>query len=87
MLTGLGIDEYFARTDSSGTMAFLRDALGSTIGLVNSAGGIDTSYTGACPERSRREPFGNTTISGPSANAFQFTGRENDGTGLYFHRA
>jgi RHS repeat-associated protein len=79
LLTGLNIDQYFARTDSSGTMAFLRDALGSTIGLVNSAGGIDTSYT--------YEPFGNTTISGPSANAFQFTGRENDATGLYFYRA
>lgn len=79
LLTGLNIDEYFARTDSNGTMAFLRDALGSTIGLVNSAGSIDTSYT--------YEPFGNTNSSGPSANAFQFTGRENDGTGLYYFRA
>jgi len=79
LLTGLGIDQYFARTDSSGTMAFLRDALGSTVGLVNSADSIDTSYT--------YEPFGNTTISGSSSNAFQFTGRENDGTGLYYYRA
>ncbi len=79
LLTGLGIDEYFSRSDASGTMAFLRDALGSTIGLVNSAGGIDTSYT--------YEPFGNTTVNGGNANPYQFTGRENDGTGLYFYRA
>jgi RHS repeat-associated protein len=79
LLTGLGVDEYFARTDSNGAMAFLRDALGSTIGLVNSAGSIDTSYA--------YEPFGDTTTSGPSSNSYQFTGRENDGAGLYFYRA
>jgi RHS repeat-associated protein len=33
------------------------------------------------------EPFGTVTISGPKANAFQYTGRENDGTGLYYYRA
>lgn len=33
------------------------------------------------------EPFGRTTIVGSSNNSFQFTGRENDGTGLYFYRA
>ncbi len=38
LLTGLGIDEYFTRSDARGTMAFLADALGSTVGLVNSAG-------------------------------------------------
>jgi RHS repeat-associated protein len=79
LLTGLGIDQYFARTDSSGTMAFLRDALGSTVALVNSTGSIGTSYT--------YEPFGNTTISGSNGNPYQFTGRENDATGLYFYRA
>ncbi len=79
LLTGLGIDEYFTRTDSSGTMAFLTDALGSTIGLVDSTGALNTSYT--------YEPFGNTTVSGSSANPYQFTGRENDATGLYFYRA
>ena len=79
LLTGLGIDEYFTRTDAGGTMAFLADALGSTVGLVNSAGGIDTSYT--------YQPFGATTVNGTSANPYQFTGRENDGTGLYYYRA
>lgn len=34
------------------------------------------------------DPFDNTTVSGStSANALQFTGRENDLTGLYFYRA
>src|SRR5678815_1392652 len=33
-------------------------------------------------------PFGATTSAGAaSANAAQFTGRENDGTGLYYYRA
>ncbi len=80
LLTGLGIDEYFTRTDSSGTMAFLADALGSTVGLVNSGGSIGTSYT--------YQPFGATTVSGATnANPYQFTGRENDATGLYYYRA
>lgn len=43
LLTGRGIDEYFTRTDLSGTMAFLSDAMGSTVGLVNSAGGVGAS--------------------------------------------
>lgn len=36
----------------------------------------------------RGEPFGNTTASGPAdGSPFQYTGRENDGTGLYYCRA
>ena len=34
LLTGLGIDEFFARTASGATSTLLADALGSTIGLV-----------------------------------------------------
>jgi RHS repeat-associated protein len=80
MLTGLGIDEYFQRSDSSGASSLLTDALGSTLALADSSGAIQTSYI--------YEPFGNTTASGASStNPFQFTGRENDGTGLYFYRA
>jgi RHS repeat-associated protein len=80
LLTGLNIDEYFTRSDSSGTMAFLADALGSTVGLVNSGGAINTNYT--------YQPFGAATVGGTAnASPFQFTGRENDGTGLYFYRA
>jgi RHS repeat-associated protein len=75
-----GIDETFTRTDSSGTGNFMRDALSSTIALANSAGTVQTTYT--------YEPFGNTTSAGTSSgNPLQFTGRENDGTRLYFYRA
>ncbi len=32
-------------------------------------------------------PFGDTAATGsPSTNPFQVTGRENDGTGLYYYR-
>lgn len=80
LLTGLGVDQIFARTDSTGTSSFLTDRLGSTIALANSSGSVQTSYT--------YDPYGNTTVSGsPSTNAFQYTGRENDGTGLYYIRA
>ncbi|HEV3114034.1 MAG TPA: RHS repeat-associated core domain-containing protein [Gemmataceae bacterium] len=80
LVTGLGIDESFSRTDSSGAMSLLPDALGSTIALTNSTGGLNAQYT--------YQPFGKTTASGPAnANPYQFTGRENDGTGLYFCRA
>jgi RHS repeat-associated protein len=79
LLTGMGADEYYTRTDSSGTANFLTDALGSTLALTNGSGSALASYT--------YEPFGKTTISGTSASTYQYTGRENDGTGVYFYRA
>jgi RHS repeat-associated protein len=79
LLSG-SIDEVFSRTDAAGPRSLLADALGSTLALVDSAGAIQTQYT--------YEPFGNTTPSGtPSTNSYQYTGRENDGTGLYYYRA
>jgi RHS repeat-associated protein len=79
-LTGLGIDECLGRTDAAGTRYLLPDALGSTLALTDPAGAVQTEYTYA--------PFGATTASGPSSsNPHQFTGRENDGTGLYYYRA
>ncbi len=80
LLTGLGVDEILTRTDSAGTRHLLTDALGSTLGLTDSSGTLLTEYT--------YEPFGNTIASGQAnANPFQYTGRENDGTGLYYYRA
>jgi RHS repeat-associated protein len=80
LLTGLGIDEYFTRTDGSGRRSLLADALGSILALTDDAGTVQTSYT--------YEPFGNTTVSGQAnSNSFQYTGRENDGTGLFYYRA
>jgi RHS repeat-associated protein len=79
LLSG-GVDEVFARNDSSGSFTPLKDALGSTIALVDSSGNIAASYS--------YDPFGNTTASGtPNANEFQYTGRENEGNGLYYYRA
>jgi RHS repeat-associated protein len=77
ILTGLGIDEFFTRTDSVGARTFLADTVGSTIALTDNRGSVETSYT--------YEPFGNTPAGG--TNSFQYTGRENDGTGLYYYRA
>ncbi|MGD0076527.1 MAG: RHS repeat-associated core domain-containing protein [Candidatus Binataceae bacterium] len=80
LLTGLRIDEYFSRTDSAGPATLLADALGSTVALANTSGAFNTTYT--------YEAFGNAAISGSAnANPFQFTARENDGTGLYYYRA
>jgi RHS repeat-associated protein len=80
LLTGLGVDETFSRTDSGGEKSLLADALGSTIALADAAGAVTTTYT--------YDPFGNATSSGAtSSNAFQYTGRENDGTGLLALRA
>ncbi len=79
ILTG-GVDEFFQRTDSSGSMTPLTDALGSVLALVDSSGTVQIQYS--------YEPFGNTSTSGASSSsATQYTGRENDGTGLYFYRA
>jgi RHS repeat-associated protein len=80
IVPALGLDEWLTRTDGSGAQHFLTDALGSTVALANSSGSVVTEYTS--------QPFGETAASGSSsANPFQFTGRENDGTGLMYYRA
>ena len=79
MLAG-SVDEVFRRTDSSGSWGPIADGLGNVIALTDAAGAIQASYT--------YEPFGKTTASGSaSSNPSQYTGRENDGTGLYYYRA
>jgi len=80
LLTGLGIDEYLTRTDAAGASHVLTDGLASTIALADATGAVPTTYT--------YEPFGATTISGTATtNSFEYTGRENDGTGLKYYRA
>jgi RHS repeat-associated protein len=75
-----GIDEIFTRADSTGTFTPLKDALGSTVALIDASGNVVTTYS--------YDPFGNTTVSGAAnANEFQYNGRENEGNGLYFYRA
>jgi RHS repeat-associated protein len=80
LLTGLGTDETYARTTSTATETLLTEALNSTVALTGGTGTVATSYT--------YDPFGTTTQEGTaSANPFQYTGREDDGHGLYSNRA
>ena len=79
LLTGLGIDEFFTRTDGVGVRALLPDALGSTVALGDGTGTLQTQYT--------YEPFGYATTSGTaSTSSYKYTGREDDGSGLYYYR-
>jgi len=77
-LRSLNIDEPFVRRSSSNEF-YHTDALGSVLALTNDAGTVATNYS--------YEAFGKTTIVGTSSNPFQYTGRENDGAGLYYYRA
>ncbi|BFU45529.1 IPT/TIG domain-containing protein [Krasilnikovia sp. MM14-A1004] len=78
MLTG-GLDETFARTTSDGSQSLLTDRLGSTLALAGPSGvGAEYSY----------DPFGGTTVTGDDGgNDTRFTGRTDDGDGLYHYRA
>ena len=79
LLMGLGIDEFFTRTDGVGVRALLPDALGSTVALGDGTGTLQTQYT--------YEPFGYTTQTGlANTNSYKYTGREDDGTGLDYYR-
>jgi RHS repeat-associated protein len=57
---------------------FAPNELGSTTKLTDALGGVVQSYD--------YNPFGETTASTGEANPFQYAGRENDGTGLYYNR-
>jgi RHS repeat-associated protein len=76
LMNGLGLDQVFTRTVGSTTRSVLADALGSTIALADDRGAITDQFAYG--------PFGesDTTVDHP----FQYTGRENDGTGLYQFR-
>jgi RHS repeat-associated protein len=79
LLTGLGIDEYYVRTDTGGAQTFFTDALGSAVALTDATAAIAASYT--------YEAFGATAVSGTTGNGYDYTGRESDGTGLKYYRA
>jgi RHS repeat-associated protein len=80
-IRSLNIDEPLARVDSLGGVRFYHtDALGSVIALTDELGEIKTQYN--------YTPFGTVEVMGEeSDNPFQYTGRENDGTGLMYYRA
>jgi RHS repeat-associated protein len=80
LLTGLGPDDRYVRTEAATTRDFLTDALGSPVALTDTAGAVQTSYS--------YEPFGKATSTGASTtSSYQFTGRETDATGLMYFRA
>ncbi|MET3653896.1 RHS repeat-associated core domain-containing protein [Dyella japonica] len=82
VLTGLGIDERFARNDVTGRTYFVTDAIGSTVGLTDQTGSIREQYS--------YDPYGNATLSDTSTgftNPYQYTGREADSPGLSYYRA
>nr|WP_275577127.1 RHS repeat-associated core domain-containing protein [Dyella flava] len=82
ILTGLAIDERFARNDVTGRTYFLADGLNSTIAL--------TDPTGAVKEQYSYDPYGSVTPSDTTTgftNPYQYTGREADTAGLYYYRA
>jgi RHS repeat-associated protein len=77
-LRGLTVDVPYIR-QSITTEYYHADALGSISVLSNQAGAIASTYS--------YEPFGSVAVSGTSTNPFQYTARENDGTGLLFFRS
>jgi RHS repeat-associated protein len=80
LLTGLQIDEAIARYSDTEEQTQLTDALGSVLALAGEDQAPATFYA--------YSPFGETrTWGAESENGSQYTGRENDGTGLYYYRA
>ncbi|HEY1997604.1 RHS repeat-associated core domain-containing protein, partial [Paraburkholderia sp.] len=77
-----GLDELTYRRigdDASGDRFVLRDANNNVIALTDADQQSQTRYS--------YQPYGVTTQAGaPDANPQQYTGRENDGTGLYCYR-
>jgi RHS repeat-associated protein len=78
--TGLAIDEVLARYAPTGNKTLLTDALQSVIAQANEDQTVGNYYA--------YSPYGEALALGPDeGNSLQYTGRENDGTGLYYYRA
>jgi RHS repeat-associated protein len=78
--TGLMIDEVLARYTHAGDRVHLTDLLGSVMALTDDDGAIRTRY--GYSAYGEMEQWGEG-----SDNPLQYTGRENDETGLYHYRA
>ena len=80
ILTGLGIDERYARNDTNGRTYYLTDHLGSTRVLLDANGNVVNKYD--------YDPYGNVQQTGTGfSNPYQYTGREKDANGLMHYRA
>ncbi|GIF00007.1 hypothetical protein Ari01nite_74710 [Paractinoplanes rishiriensis] len=78
-MTAGGTDGWLLRESGGTSKRYLTDGVGNTVGLVDATGaGAQYSY----------DPFGGTTVTGDDGgNPYRFTGREDDGTGLYYYRS
>ena len=77
LLAGLAIDEVLARYSSTGNRTYLTDALGSVIAQSKDDQSIQNFYGYTA--------YGQANALGPDeSNPIQFTGRENDQTGLLY---
>jgi RHS repeat-associated protein len=77
---GLQIDEVLARYTALGDHTLLTDALMSISAQTGAHQAIENFYA--------YTPYGESlSVGGDDANALQFTGRENDVTGLYYYRS
>ncbi len=80
ILTGLGVDQRYARNDNGGRSYFLTDRLGSTRALTDASGVIVNRYD--------YDPYGSATQTSTGfTNPYQYTGREYDMSGLSHYRA
>jgi len=84
LITGLALDDAIARVSRVQGLTQMRtyvsDALGSVLAQTTQAQAVDSGYA--------YSPYGETMALGVDATGspIQYTGRENDGTGLYFYR-
>jgi len=79
-LTGIAIDEHIARYSGQDQHIYLTDALGSIIAQTKPDGTVQNKYG--------YTPYGQVAKDGDDkGNPHQYTGRENDNTGLLFYRA
>jgi RHS repeat-associated protein len=78
-LRSLNVDEPFIRQTRSVNEHYHTDALGSSLALTDASGTSLATY--------RYEPFGKTVLTNTSSNTFSYTGRENDGTGVFYLRS
>jgi RHS repeat-associated protein len=80
MLTGLAIDEVIARYSQTGNTTYLTDALGSVIAQTKDDQSLQNFYGYSAYGESQ-------TLGTDDGNPIQYTGRENDNTGLLYYRA
>ena len=80
-IVAAGLDQWAWRTEGAATKHFLIDALSSTRTLTDDTKAISNALPVSSHTGRRR------TSGTASSNPSQYTGRENDGTGLYYYRA